>query len=221
MSITPSIFVTDLIFKDEFTKKEINLSSFSSGELQLLNSFSYVLYHLKNLECDKTELANKNNIDYHNYKNFLIVFDEAELYMHPEYQRLFLYRLIESINNCNFNTKTQIQILIATHSPYILSDIPLQNVLLLDNGEIQTKNLFEDQTFAANIYDLLQKQFFITAPIGEIAKNRINEIISFCKNETSFENVEEKIQIYDSVINNLGDSYFKNTLTYMLNKKRK
>lgn len=221
LQLPPSIFVTDLIFEDEFTKKEINLSSFSSGELQLLNSFSYVLYHLKNLECDKTELANKNNIDYPNYKNFLIVFDEAELYMHPEYQRLFLYILIESINNCNFNTKTQIQILIATHSPYILSDIPLQNVLLLDNGEIQTKNLLEDQTFAANIYDLLQKQFFMTAPIGEIAKNRINEIISFCKNETSFENVEEKIQIYDSVINNLGDSYFKNTLTYMLNKKRK
>lgn len=221
LQLPPSIFETDLIFEDEFTKKEINLSSFSSGELQLLNSFSYVLYHLKNLECDKTELTNKNNIDYPNYKNFFLIFDEAELYMHPEYQRLFLYRLIELINNCNFNAQTQIQILIATHSPYILSDVPLQNVLLLDNGEIQTKNLFEDQTFAANIYDLLQKQFFMTAPIGEIAKNRINEIISFCKNEISFDNVEEKIQIYDSIINNLGDSYFKNTLFYMLNKKKK
>ena len=221
LQLPPSIFETDLIFKDEFSKKEINLSSFSSGELQLLNSFSYVLYHLKNLECDKTELTNKNNIDYPNYKNFFLIFDEAELYMHPEYQRLFLYRLIELINNCNFNAQTQIQILIATHSPYILSDVPLQNVLLLDNGEIQTKNLFEDQTFAANIYDLLQKQFFMTAPIGEIAKNRINEIISFCKNEISFDNVEEKIQIYDSIINNLGDSYFKNTLFYMLNKKKK
>lgn len=218
IKLPPSIFQTDLIFEDETTGKPIELSSMSSGELQLLNTFSYVLYHLKNLECDKSELSKKNNIDYPNYKHFLLVFDEAELYMHPEYQRLFLYRLIESINNCHFQLSFQIHILIATHSPYILSDIPVENVLMLDEGKVQQKNSITEQTFAANIYDLLQNQFFISAPIGEIAKNRINEIINYCYSDDNMNKIE-KIKIYRNIVNKLGDSYFRESLLYMLNKK--
>lgn len=220
IKLPPSIFQTDLIFEDTITGKPIELSSMSSGELQLLNTFSYVLYHLKNLECDKTELSKKNKIDYPNYRNFLLVFDEAELYMHPEFQRLFLYRLIESINNCRFNLNFQIHIIIATHSPYILSDIPVQNVLMLDDGEVQQKNSLAEQTFAANIYDLLQNQFFMSASIGEIAKKRINEIINFCYSEDSNkEKVNNKIKIYRPIVEKLGDNYLRESLLYMLKKK--
>ena len=186
----------------------------------MLNSFSYVLYHIKNLECDKSELANNTEIKYPNYENIFIVFDEAELYMHPEYQRQFLYKLIDAIYKCNFERIKQIQILIATHSPYILSDVPIQNLLMLENGEKRDSKITE-QTFGANIYDLLKNQFFMTAPVGEIARNKINEIIEFA-NSNSISDDEKQLENYICYVKNLGDSYLRNTLEYLLkNRKRR
>lgn len=221
LKLPPAIFDTDLIFTDlNNNKSEIKMSSFSSGELQLLNSFSYVLYHLKNLECDKSESQNNIEIKYPNYENILIVFDEAELYMHPEYQREFLYKLIDAIYKCNFERIKQIQLLIATHSPYILSDVPIQNLLMLEDGE-KKDNKVTEQTFGANIYDLLKNQFFMTAPVGEIARNKINEIIEFANSDSTTDD-ESQLENYKCYVKNLGDSYLRNTLEYLLkNRKRR
>ena len=57
--------------------------------------------------------------------------------MHPEYQRQFIFSLINAINNCNFQNIQQIHILIATHSPYMLSDVPAQNILMLEERVLQ------------------------------------------------------------------------------------
>ena len=216
LKLPPAIFDTDLIFSDSKNdKSEIKMSSFSSGELQLLNSFSYVLYHLKNLECDKSELTKNNEIKYPNYENILIVFDEAELYMHPEYQRQFLYKIIDAIYKCNFERIKQIQILIATHSPYILSDVPIQNLLMLEDGE-KRYNKVTEQTFGANIYDLLKNQFFMSAPVGEIARKRINEIIEYTNSGSNSENLD-----YNEIVELLGDPYLRNSLKYMLEKRKR
>ena len=220
LHLPPSIFDTDLIFSDvESSDAEIKLSALSSGETQLLNSFSYVLYHLKNLECDKTELSENSEVNYPDYKNILIIFDEAELYMHPEYQRQFLFKLITAIYNCHFKHIKQIQILIATHSPYILSDVPVQNLLVLENGEKKLNKLHE-QTFGANIYDLLKNQFFMSAPIGEIANRKINEIIEDA-NSSEFSVNDNKLEAHLDFVRKLGDSYLRNTLEYMLLKLKR
>lgn len=221
LHLPPAIFETDLIFCDSKNPKaEINMSSFSSGELQLLNSFSYVLYHLRNLECNKSNLEKNAQFQYPNYGNVFLVFDEAELYMHPEYQRQFLYKLIDAIYKCNFERIKQIQILIATHSPYILSDVPIQNLLMLENGA-KRGNKITEQTFGANIYDLLKNQFFMTAPVGEITRNKINEIIEFANSDNTNDD-ESQSENYICYVKNLGDSYLRNTLEYLLkNRKRR
>lgn len=218
LKLPPAIFDTKLFFTNG-NNKPIPLSYLSSGELQLLNSFSYVLYHLKNLECNKALLSEDAEIDYPDYNNIVITFDEAELYMHPEYQRQFIYKLITAIYKCKFTQIKQIQILIATHSPYILSDVPSQNLLMLEDGEIR-HNKITEQTFGANIYDLLKNQFFMNAPIGEIARLKMNEIIEYanCKDKNGID--DNKIDHYLEVVEKFGDSYLRNTLMYMLNKKR-
>ena len=139
--------------------------------------------------------------------------------MHPEYQRQFIYKLITAIYKCKFTQIKQIQILIATHSPYILSDVPSQNLLMLEDGEIR-HNKITEQTFGANIYDLLKNQFFMNAPIGEIARLKMNEIIEYanCKDKNGID--DNKIDHYLEVVEKFGDSYLRNTLMYMLNKKR-
>ena len=55
---------------------------------------------------------------------------------------------------------------------------------MLEEGE-KRDNKIAEQTFGANIYDLLKNQFFMTAPVGEIARNKINEIIEFANSDNT------------------------------------
>lgn len=152
------------------TGDSFNISRMSSGERHLLNCMSNILYHLKNIESiepDKDRLK---------YKHVCIVFDEVELYFHPEYQRKFIKMLLEALNWCNFRKGaiSSIQILIVTHSPFILTDIFTQNTLYLDNGESKTVNT---QTFGANYYDILNNSFFFRdSSVGEISTDFIRRL---------------------------------------------
>jgi len=71
----------------------------SSGERQLMNSLSYVIYHIKNLQSVKN--------GYHTvaYRHINIVFDEAELYAHPNFQRDFVYKILETIHWCHIDRR--------------------------------------------------------------------------------------------------------------------
>lgn len=139
------------------------LSSMSSGERQVLVAISYVLYHLKNLQS--VEDSNFR-VSYH---HICLVFDEVELYFHPDYQRRFLSMLIESLSWTQIDRRKirSIHILIATHSPFILTDVLTERTLYLKEG---SREIVEAQTFGGNYYELLDNSFFFqTTAIGEIS----------------------------------------------------
>lgn len=151
---------------------EFTIDKMSSGERQMLYSLSYVLYHIKNIQSVKED---ENRVAYH---NICLIFDEAELYYHPDYQRRFLGMLLEAISWCNIDPDIihSIQILIVTHSPFILTDMLTQNTLYLKSGEVQKVT---QQTFGGNYYDLLNKSFFFErSAIGDVASNRLTQWIS-------------------------------------------
>lgn len=198
-------------FKLNFTlNNEIDLHSLSSGELQKVLSIQTVFYHLLNLN---SVAPNSKNSDPIKYKNVLVIFDEIELYFHPEYQRTFIKSLIDLLkyfSNILKDLRT-IQILFATHSPFILSDIPSQNILKLNEGFPQASNLSHN-SFAANVHDLLADEFFLeNGNIGafatqqiEIAINLLNyisierEMLSLGKNvdsEILFEHKSKLIEL--------------------------
>lgn len=64
------------------------------------------------------------------YKNFnvslrgtvLLLIDELDLYLHPDWQTIFMKKLLEEIRS-QFS-KYKVQIVFATHSPLCISDIP-------------------------------------------------------------------------------------------------
>lgn len=142
------------------------LSRMSSGERQLLNSVSSIIYHLKNV--NKSRASGTKLV----YNNINIVLEEVELYFHPEYQRLFIKYLLEQIGYANLGSGMAINFIFVTHSPFILSDVPRQNVLFLKNG-FPDRSMQED-TFGANIHTMLQNGFFLSGvPIGEFAKDKI------------------------------------------------
>ena len=81
--------------------------------------------------------------------------------------------LLEAISWCNIDPDIihSIQILIVTHSPFILTDM-LTNTLYLKKGEVQSVS---QQTFGGNYYDLLNKSFFFEkSAIGDVAVNNYN-----------------------------------------------
>lgn len=143
--------------------RSFQLSSMSSGERQVLVAISYVLYHLKNLQS--VEDSNFRVL----YHHVCLVFDEVELYFHPDYQRRFLSMLIESLSWTKIDRRKirSIHILIATHSPFILTDVLTERTLYLKEGR---REIVEAQTFGGNYYDLLDNSFFFqTTAIGEIS----------------------------------------------------
>ena len=124
------------------------------------------------------------------YSNFNIILDEIELYYHPEQQRSFVSDLLIYLKKIDFSDLykdhiPEINIIFITHSPFILSDIPKQNVLFLDKGK--PRDNYKMDTFGANITDLLSDSFFFSEEdgnkilMGDFAKNKINEIIKIIK----------------------------------------
>ena len=85
----------------------------------------------------------------------ILFIDEGDLYYHPEWQRLYisdLCKIIEEAVPCN------LQIIIATNSPFILSDIFEDNIIFLsEEGESEESH---EQTFGQNIHTLLKEGLF-------------------------------------------------------------
>ncbi|KAA6339072.1 hypothetical protein EZS27_012966 [termite gut metagenome] len=146
----------------------------SSGERQFLFSMSTVLYHIKNLMS-----VPQNEDGRVKYNNFNIILDEIELCFHPEYQREFVNSLIGYLERLNNSKEYNFNIILSTHSPFILSDIPNCNVMYLKKGNIEP-NKEMPETFSANINDILKQSFFLeNGFIGEYAKNKINSLLNF------------------------------------------
>ncbi len=197
----PSFFEIEFYFSKELTVKN-SFSNLSSGEKQKIFSISSVIYHLRNLYSISRRVGKHRDKSLIRYNNINIIFDEIELYFHPQFQKSFIKDLLESIEVLNGSYVNKLNIIFLTHSPFILSDIPKQNVLFLDGGE--SRNLKQKNTFAANISTLLSDSFFIdNGLIGDFAIKKINEVIDFLNgknNEMKFEDCKDIIQLIDEPI---------------------
>lgn len=149
-------------------------SSLSSGEKQIINIVTLILYHIKNIQSTHW----RGETDMVTYGDILLIFDELELYFHPKYQQMLVNYLFHAIRALNIGNEIKgIHIILATHSPFILSDIPSNNVLCLENGDVRQPKDMLGETFAANIYDILSNKFFLESFVGEFATNIIKDIV--------------------------------------------
>jgi energy-coupling factor transporter ATP-binding protein EcfA2 len=129
--LIPSFFDYELIFEDGS-----NFTQLSSGEKQLIYATNTILYHLLNIVSVHRNTDDKLN----KYKYVNMIYDEIELYYHPDLQKKFLDYLLNEIKKLsikNIKNIKSINILLITHSPFILSDIPKQNILYLKTEEIE------------------------------------------------------------------------------------
>lgn len=207
-ALPPSFFDSDFSFmksnnvsrQKKNDPEKIMLSKMSSGERQLLYSFSYILYHMMNIQ---SIVDDDNRIP---YKHINLVFDEAELYYHPMYQRDFLDMLLRCLTWCKNKGKDpmkSIHILIATHSPFLLSDILRENTLYMKEGKPDQND--RPQTFGANLYDLMKSSFFLEDnAMGAVSSNRIRKMI---------DKANKHQVVKDEELDVVGDQLIKEYLT--------
>ncbi|MCH4895853.1 hypothetical protein E0494_03980 [Marinilabiliaceae bacterium JC040] len=175
--IPPSFIDIEILFDEG----ENTFERLSSGEKQKIYAISSLIYHLVNLDSVTEEINYGDELSEklikYRYINF--IFDEIELYYHPELQRTFIKDLLDRISLVEFKHIRGINCIFITHSPFILSDIPLSNILILDSEGISINEKVVN-TFGANIHDLLKNSFFLhNGAMGEFAKEKIKETIDF------------------------------------------
>lgn len=144
----------------------------SSGENNLLRLFSSLYYLLDSNRQVKNKHADGEVND---CNTIILVIDEADLTYHPEWQRQFVSVLTAFLpkvyGNCGVK---DIQVLLSTHSPLLLGDIPKNNVSYLTSG-MENANAEEIETFGQNIHQILKNSFFLSnGTVGAFAEEKIN-----------------------------------------------
>ncbi|WP_102979367.1 AAA family ATPase [Chryseobacterium scophthalmum] len=186
----------------------------SSGERALLN-----LYSRFNSLADSDILGGKLN------RHLIILIDEGDLYLHPQWQKSFVKILLDFLPTI-FTDKT-IQLIFTTNSPIPASDLLSYNTIFLErysdsSGNISTmvKDSLNEQkeTFAANIHTLLSDSFFVdNGLIGDFASLKINIIIEQLSKrmELTFDERENMRKL----IHQIGEPIIKNKLMQMYNDR--
>jgi predicted ATPase len=180
---------------DEISSGEYNL-------LKLLLSIENIIH----LRKDKTG-------------SLYILLDEIENTFHPDWQKRILSWLIEFVKHYSM----QINIIVATHSPFLLSDIPKQNIIFLEKDEktgncINATNKVDINPFGANIHTLLSHGFFMKDGLmGEFAKEKINQVYNFIvQKDTNFIKTKEEAQ---NIINLIGEPMLRKELQFLYDEK--
>ena len=165
----------------------------SSGEENMLRIFSD-LYHIFDRDYSSGEYGDykiynkKDDIHHKSTKiecdTVLMFMDEADLTLHPEWQRCLIDTLITYIPQVYpVSCAKDIQLILTTHSPLLLGDIPSENVTYLYNqkeneqGEKNVKPNYckPSETFGQNIHTILRDSFFLSeGTVGAFAAKKIN-----------------------------------------------
>lgn len=133
----------------------------SSGEQSFLNLFSILYDHADNIQngvdIDRYSSNSLEGIE----KDILLLLDEGDNAFHPQWKKEYVKYLREIIPM--IFEGYQVQIIITSHDPLTLSDLPKNNVVFLDKSDGVTKigNSAVKRTLGANIADLLKDSFFM------------------------------------------------------------
>jgi len=112
-----------------------------------------------------------------------VLMDEPETYLHPEYCREFIDKTVKVLERRN--PELQLQLIITTHSPFMLSDTISSQVTRVDydeDGECIVQEPTDKPYFAANILSIMADGFFLDYTIGEYSRAFLTEKFRFLRN---------------------------------------
>lgn len=143
--------------------------SISSGEYSCLTLFSRLYEAAQNIDVKE---------------NIFVIIDEGEISLHPELQRTYVNMLIKNMEKL-FSSFNQVNVLITSHSPLILSDIPSHSLNMMDSQNAQGY-------FGANLYDLFGNGFAVDNILSEFAFKKIGGCIERARDHDKTHEVEDE-----------------------------
>lgn len=188
----------------------------SSGEKAMYDIFS-LMYDVKNK-------ISKDILEFKDLTKYLILLDEGDMGFHPTWKKKYINLLVEILPKI-FENK-ELQLIITTHDPLTLSDIPTSNIIFLGkdtDGKTIIVNKEDKNTFGANISDLFADSFFVEGGLmGDFAKRIIEEIIEWInsnkqtKKKTGDFNI--KLSRYKKIIEIIDERILKVKLSEMISE---
>jgi len=170
---------------------DINWIGISSGHKAYLNLFASLYQELR----------------YTRQNNLLLCIDEGDLYLHPMWQIEFFDKLLNVLPTI---FSGNIQLLLTSHSPFLLSDLPKQNITILDKsitGSCLDGIELKINTFGGNLYDLYSEPFFLGQKrTSDFAYNKIKSLITTVENKQMSR--KNKIELLN-LANIIGDEVIR------------
>ncbi|MDV3578330.1 ABC transporter [Elizabethkingia anophelis] len=187
-------------------KKDLLLRSFSDGEHQFIHTMGICLL-LKD-------------------RRTLLLLDEPETHFNPSWRAKFVKILNDSIEagnkECDFNVHLLKDVLLTSHSPFIISDCLPDNVILFEkekNDKTTAKKVSELEnafnTYGTSVELILDKLFDYNQSIGDLSFSEIDKI------DINEINTSEEIAKAKATLRNFGESIEKDMVLSQLNRKLK
>lgn len=157
-------------------------------------------------------------------KTIIILLDEPDLQLHPEWQQKFINLLLNLLDV--YFPKVNFQIIMTTHSPILLSDMPRTNVVFIDKSPDGTCKVCDGinlkETFASNIHTLYNNSFFLDGvPIGEFAKHKIESLHTRIeKGQIDSNTLDDIYRIGEPIIRNILLQKYDSKRRVLPNEKR-
>lgn len=167
-------------FKRDDVTEPLMLKDLSDGEHQLLHSLGLSLLFKGT--------------------NTLFLLDEPETHFNPDWRSNF----ISCLRQCFADTEDTHEMLISTHTPFLISDSLPERVMEFskENGQVSIRQP-EYNTFGASINKITMKTFRKGETIGGYAQTKLSEL------RERFNKGEDKELLVSEINNQLGDSIEK------------
>lgn len=132
----------------------------------------------------------------------IVIIDEAELHMHPKWQRSFIDRLNSTFPNCQF--------IYTTHSPLLISDFRDVLCYSLSDGELFPVN---------QMYGLDVNQVLLDAMETEVRNSKIQELVDNFRESISKKNLKMSTVYYNKLNALLPENHIELIKSRLLLKK--
>jgi predicted ATP-binding protein involved in virulence len=160
---------------------ELVLNQLSDGEKNLLVMVADIARRMAIANPDPTKNALEGE--------GIILIDEIELHLHPQWQRDIIPRLTSTFPNCQF--------IITTHSPQVLSNVKKENVFIVEDFQVYPADAY---TFGRDGNSILSELMGVTErPLG------IQEKLTECRYKIDDGKIEEAKALLIELSNLIGD----------------
>lgn len=139
----------------------------SSGQYSQLNMCSQIYQAWRQLR-DQPAVKAAGSV--------LVMIDEGEICLHPEWQRSWLVKTLERLE-AMIPQPVSIRLLISSHSPLVLSELPPGAVTFFDAKKTRSQRKVTNNYFAADVHTLYGNGFVVSNTLSELAFRKIKQAL--------------------------------------------